>query len=127
MSYSEIHYGKLKKIQELPLEQLENWVAEKENLKIEDFEEKLEDEAEYFEILDKTKNYKEAFYIKYIWNKGSIYEMIEHSGELESDDLYLTTENSDGTISFTYSFYNGGTCFSELLEEGLERINKNKQ
>lgn len=122
MSYQEIHYGKLKKIETLPLQELEAWVKTKPNLEIEDFEEKLEDEADHFEILDKTKKYKEAFYIKYIWNKGVIYEMIEHSGSRESDDLYLTTENSDGIISFTYSFYNGGTCLSELLEEGLNEI-----
>jgi len=124
MSYQELHTGKLKPIEKVPLEVLQAWVETKPNLEIEDFEEKMEDEYEYFEIRDKTKKYKEPFYIKYIWNKGNLYEMVEHSGELESDDLYLTTENSDGTISFTYSFYNGGTCLSELLEDGLDKINK---
>ena len=28
----------------------------------------------------------------------------------------------DGTINFTYLFYNGGTCFSEMLEEGLNKV-----
>lgn len=124
MSYSEIHYGKLKPIDKISLQELQDWVETKPNLEIEDFEEKMEDEMDYFEIRDKTKKYKEPFYIKYIWNKGTLYEMVEHSGELESDDLDLTTENSDNTISFTYSFYNGGTCFSELLEDGLNKINK---
>lgn len=124
MSYQELHTGKLKKIQQLPLQDLQTWVETKPNLEIEDFEEKIEDEYKYFEIRDKTKKYKEPLYIKYIWNKGTLYEMIEHSGEQKADFLNLTTQNSDGTVSFTYLFYNGGTCFSEMLEEGIDKITK---
>ena len=124
MSYQELHTGKLKKIEQLPLQELEAWVETKPNLEIEDFEEKMEDEYEYFEIHDKIKKYKEPFYIKYVWNRGDLYEMIEHSGEQEADFLNLTTQESDGTINFTYLFYNGGTCFAEMLEEGLDKINK---
>lgn len=124
MSYTEIHHGKLKPIDKISLKELETWVETKPNLEI---EEKVEDGVDYFEIRDKTKKYKEPFFIKFIWNKGTLYEMIEHSGELEADDLYLTKQNSDNTISFTYSFYNGGTCLSELLEEGLNKIDKNER
>jgi len=127
MSYTELHTGKLKPIGKISLQELQAWVETKPNLEIEDFEEKMEDEYEYFEIRDKTKKYKEPFYIKYIWNKGTLYEILEHSGEQEADFLDLTNQNSDGTINFTYLFYNGGTCFSEMLEEGLNKINKGKE
>jgi hypothetical protein len=32
--------------------------------------------------------------------------------------------NEDGTITFFMEFYNGGTCLSEMIEEGLERLKK---
>ena len=54
---------------------------------------------------------------------GEIWEAIEHQ-ELEDDDIYQLTPNSDGTISFTMRFYNGGTCLSECIEEGLEQLKK---
>jgi uncharacterized protein with von Willebrand factor type A (vWA) domain len=37
-------------------------------------------------------------------------------------DLYEMEPNTDGTVSFTMRFYNGGTCLSECIEEGLEKL-----
>lgn len=125
MSYTELHTGKLKPIiKDLSIEDFIIWLESKEGFEVEDFEEMPEDEYEYFEVRDKSKKYKESLYIKFIYNKGTLYEMTEHSGEQEVDFLHLTTKNEDDTISFTYLFYNGGTCFSEMLEEGLDKINK---
>jgi hypothetical protein len=123
MSYTELHTGKLKPIQHnLSVEDFKNWLDEKEGFKIEDFEEKLEDGYEYFEVRDKSKKYKESLYIKYVYSKGTLYEMLEHNPREVDDDLDITKKNNDGTIDFAYMFYNGGTCFSEMLEEGLNKI-----
>lgn len=125
MSYTELHTGKLKVLQkDLSIEDFKTWLATKEGFEVEDFEFCLEEEYDYFEVRDKSKRYKEPMYVKYFYNKGILYEMIEHSGEQEADFLHLTTKNEDDTISFTYLFYNGGTCFSEMLEEGLDKIHK---
>jgi hypothetical protein len=32
--------------------------------------------------------------------------------------------NEDGTITFIQQFYNGGTCLSEVIEEGIRKIKK---
>jgi len=122
MSYTELHTGTLKKIQtNLTIEEFKNWLDTKDGFEVEDFEYLLEEEREFFEVRDKSKKYKESFYIKYIYNKGSLYEMISHSGQQEVDFLDITKKNDDGSIDFTYLFYNGGTCFSEMLEEGLNK------
>lgn len=125
MSYTELHFGKLKPISEsFSLNDLKELLKDNPHLEVEDFEEKETDEYDYFEVTDKTKKYKEPLYIKYILKGNRLFEMIEHSGEKETDDLDLTTLNEDGTINFTYMFYNGGTCFSEMLEDGLEEVLK---
>lgn len=127
MSYTELHTGKLKPINtNISLEEFKDWVEKKEGFEVDDFEELLEDQATFFEVRDKSKRYKESMYIKYIYNKGTLYEMVEHSGELDNDFLHLTTKNEDDTINFTYLFYNGGTCFSEMMQEGLEKIRKSQ-
>lgn len=123
MSYTELHTGKLKPIQyNMSIEDFKKWLETKEGFEVEDFEEYLEDEYTFFQIKDKSKKYKESMYIKYIYNKGTLYEMIEHSGEQEADYLDITEKLEDGTINFTYLFYNGGTCFSEMLKEGLNNV-----
>jgi len=118
MSYTEIHLGKLKKV-EL-----------KENYTLEDcFKEKLSEKG----ILDLPGHYsnweecfKDQFNEKYFVVGDSIWEAIEHQ-EIEDDgDIYDLKENSDGTLSFVMKFYNGGTCLSECLEEELEKHIKEK-
>lgn len=37
------------------------------------------------------------------------------------------TRNSDGSLSFMGQFYNGGTCFSEMLEEALDDLKPSYQ
>lgn len=127
MSYTELHIGNLKIIREnLSIDGFKNWLEGMEGMEVEDFEERLDDDYTFFEVRDKSKKYKKSMYIKYLYNKGTLYEMVNHSGELDPNFLDITNKNEDGTIDFTYLFYNGGTCFSEMLEEGLEKIHKSK-
>lgn len=61
---------------------------------------------------------------EYVIVGESVFKMIEHK-ETDDEDYFMNlTENSDGTISFHGQFYNGGTCFSEMIEEAIEGLNK---
>ena len=37
------------------------------------------------------------------------------------DDLYRSTKNPDGTITYVLKYYNGGCSWNEALEESLKR------
>jgi len=123
MSYTELHYGKLKPIRtDFSIDALKELIIGNNHLEIEDFDERLENNETYFEVRDKNKKYKEPLYLKYIFKDGVLYEMTEHSGELETDNLDITRKDENGDVFFAYMFYNGGTCFSEMLEDGLKSI-----
>lgn len=59
------------------------------------------------------------YYEDYIEVKGNIYKVIEHYESYDDLDGCILNKNQDGTISFITRFYNGGTCFSEMIEEAL--------
>lgn len=121
MSYTELHTGKLRVCaKEMSIESLKLFLERNEGLIIDDFKEKLEDERTYFEIQE--GDWRGAY--KFIYSNGTLYEVLEHKDLGEADFLDETKDNGDGTIEFTYLFYNGGTCFSEMLEEGLDKIHK---
>jgi len=114
MSYTETHIGKLQKV-DLAGKTIEEW-AKEECIK-QDIKELSSYNDTWIEEL------RDRDYRKYFLVDGEIWEAIEHQ-ELEDDDIYQLTPNSDGTISFTMRFYNGGTCLSECIEEGLEQLKK---
>lgn len=60
---------------------------------------------------------------KYFIDKKNemFYELVDHYKSEDSDSFMKLFNNSDGTISFVGSFYNGGTCLEEMLEEALEK------
>ena len=105
MSYTELHTGKLKPIEyNLSIEDFKKWLENKDGFEVEDFEEYVEEEYEFFQVLDKTKKYKDSMYIKYVYNKGTLYEMLQYSGEMESEFSDKTNVNEDRSIDFTYLF-----------------------
>lgn len=61
---------------------------------------------------------------KYISISNGLWEVIENLELDPDDDINDLRENEDGTINFISRFYNGGTCLSEMLEEGLTELNK---
>ena len=118
MSQTESHIGKLRRIH-IP-----------ENYSIEDWcREKCEDNGvpsmlpELYVSWQETLLYHLDFYEKYFFVNGEIWESFGHK-EMNGDDIYEIEPNEDGTLSFTMQFYNGGTCLSECIEEGLERLKK---
>jgi hypothetical protein len=114
MSQTELHFGKLRKV-EL-----------KENKTIDDFFKEKLLEVGINDIKSYHKNWEDAFkdkfYEKYFIVNNVIWEVFDHIEKDDSDDIYEITKNPDGTLSFIMKFYNGGTCLSECIEEELERI-----
>ena len=55
---------------------------------------------------------------------GIIWELVEHVYNDEPPECGEFSLNPDGTYSFQYYFYNGGTCLSEMFEESVTKIFK---
>lgn len=70
----------------------------------------------YTEYLKSYYDYKRYFTIK-----GKLYEIIE-AKDITYDDFCIINENIDETYSFVTSFYDGGTCLIEMLEDEMVNI-----
>ena len=75
------------------------------------------------------KNWEEMYWEE-LWDKdnfyrvdGKVYKLVEHA-EIEND-IFKFWKNADGSISFVAEFYNGGTCLSEIIEEGIREVKRN--
>ena len=115
MSQNESHFGKLRKVQ-LPTNwNLEDWCRAKCEtvgiIEISSYNDSWEEQ------------FRDHFHEKYFISNGTVWEVFDH---IESEDGYadIMIPNEDGTITFFMEFYNGGTCLSEMIEEGLERLKK---
>lgn len=121
MSYTELHTGKLKIVRtEMSLEEFKQFYEVNQDilsLFIEDFEEKIEYEHTFYEI--RQGDWRGD--LMYVYNNGTLYEVLEYINLGEADYINNTVK-TENIINFTYLFYNGGTCFSEMLEEGLNSI-----
>lgn len=59
------------------------------------------------------------YWKKYVVAGNDVYEIL-YKEDHEPDDCYCDLKyNPDNTIDFSTSFYNGGTCLNEMLEEAL--------
>jgi hypothetical protein len=115
MSYTETHIGKLRKV-DLIGKTPEQW-AENECKNFGVTELQSYNKTWWEQFLDKNNNYE-----KYFIFKDEVWEAFEHQ-EIE-EDINQFTLQPDGTIHFVTQFYNGGTCLSEMVEEGIERVLK---
>jgi hypothetical protein len=120
MSYTEFHTGRLYLINLTgTLEETCKTIAKRHNIELgedwrEDFRENF-DEYKY-----KRKMVTEEYFIY----KEKLYRVMEHE-ELDNEGHFMNLhKNEDGSISFIGQFYNGGTCFSEMLEESLDEYIK---
>lgn len=121
MSYIEYHSGKLEIIPMKLDDSLEGQckrIALKEvpNLDIK----YILDNYDSFESF-----FRDNFYEEYLILNERIYKIIEHSKS--DEDMFDVWENSDGTISFSGSFYNGGTFLNEMIEDGLRALKDGKR
>lgn len=53
---------------------------------------------------------------------NTLWEVIEDKEEKDTEGVSILTPNNDGTYSYIMQFYNGGTCLSEMLEDGIKNI-----
>lgn len=120
MSEMEAHVGKLRKVQRNEGYSIEDWCREKCQ------DAGIPTMPEHYDSWQETLKYHLDLYETYFFANDEIWEVFDHTA-LDDDDIYEMTPNSDGTISFTMRFYNGGTCLGECIEDGLERLNKTKQ
>lgn len=95
-----------------------------------------ETDKEYFERVTKCNYQKysyepdsiqEAIYDndlnkKFISVKNKIYEFIEREDKDPYDCYCNLSKIDEEKIKFSTSFYNGGTCLQEMLEEALEKF-----
>lgn len=118
MSYTELHTGKLKPIQyNMSIEDFKKWLEKDESRYTEYLDEKLEDGVA---ILVNQEDWRGEY--THVFSKNTLYKFIEHRDLGEASYLDITEKLEDGTINFTYLFYNGGTCFEEMLEKGLNKV-----
>lgn len=113
MSDTELHIGKLVKVKKVN----ENETLEQVMVRLLLGSANLsQNKAELFEQL----KYLDNNYEKYFIFKNELYEA-EDTEPVESGDAFCElSKNEDGSISYVTSFYNGGTCFTEMIEDELE-------
>lgn len=112
MSQTETHIGKLKLVPKLENENLEEQC--KRILNNKPLDKYYDSYCEMFKASG-LYGYKSGYVIS---NKSEIYEVIEDF-VFEGDDIFNANKNSDGTITYVTSFYNGGCGFSDALQECL--------
>lgn len=89
---------------------------------LEDFCKKISNNCE---LASFNENYiehvKDSMSENYFIHGDNIYAITEHEESDDSDFQKLIT-NNDGSFTFIGSFYNGGTCFEEVLEEEFDKL-----
>lgn len=110
MSEMETHIGKMKRVKCDSIEQKAGELMAFDG-----------DRPEYFQT---NKQWLLCEKENFVVIGDTLWEIIEDKELDGDDDINHLTENEDGTISFVSRFYNGGTCLTEMLEEGIEKLNK---
>lgn len=114
MSYTETHSGRLVEIETPPQETLEQTLK---RLCIEEG-----DSIELEEWADSWKEqFQDTFYHKIFIVNNRLFKLVEHV-QSDDSDIYHMNKNEDGSFTLLTSFYNGGTCLSEIVEELLEKV-----
>lgn len=63
--------------------------------------------------------FDEEYYEKAVEINNEVFT-VESQNLDPCDDIFTSTKNSDGTISFEVKYYNGGCGFSEAIEDALK-------
>ena len=118
MSRTEFHTGKLYPVKiETSLEETCRSIAARHDVELsEDWQEDFMDAFD--EYATKVISQPEEYFI----HGEKLYRVIDHVESEDEEYFMKLSRNSDGSISFMGQFYNGGTCFSEMLEEALDEL-----
>jgi hypothetical protein len=119
MSQTEFHTGKLYTVKiKNNLEETCRSIATRHNIELgEDWQEDFRDKFNEYEY--KNKRTTEEYFI----HGEKLYRVIDHEESEDSEYFMKLSREDNGSISFIGQFYNGGTCFSEMLEEALDDLN----
>ncbi len=118
MSRTEFHTGRLYPVKiETSLEETCRSIAKRFDVELsEDWQEDFRDAFD--EYANKIAGQSEEYFI----HGEKLYRVIDHI-ESDNEEYFMKlSRNSDGSISFMGQFYNGGTCFSEMMEESLDEL-----
>ena len=126
MSYTELHTGTLHM---LPVEGEEHV---KEFLKQQLIEKNPDKKEEYSQLDDWDDIFDELYYAdindNYYWDrkKWKIYEIINHKEYSDEEYIDEWEKQPNGDIKFITQFYNGGCVLDEVIEYGIESVNRNE-
>lgn len=109
MSNTEYHKGTLKKCFDGEMSFEDGIIILKEEYNLKHYD---------FNIEDKYIDSAVLHFINNTW-----YKVVNHKC-FEPDYIDEFEINLDGEIEFMVGFYNGGTCLSEMLEQGISRVTK---
>lgn len=69
----------------------------------------------------------DEFYNEYLYLQGELYKILEINDEDPYDSFAHITSGDNGELLFNSRYYNGGTCLSEMLDDALNRLNKDNE
>lgn len=121
MSFTEIHFGKMRKVTEIT--DVEEW-AKQYCLNNTEYTEIPSYYDSWIEVLRTTPAITVGDKQYRVFN-NEIYEMLEHM-EFEDGEYFdnFDIDKTTGIITFSNMFYNGGTCFEEIIEDNLKYLRK---
>lgn len=109
-------YGKIKRVERLPgesIDQLKERLWREKHIGEEYPEDGFDDDWDLYE--------------KYIITKHNIWEIFDHIEADEADDMFCEFENlGNGVYGFHTRYYNGGTCMSEMIEDAITEKMENE-
>jgi len=118
MSQTEFHTGRLYPVRLTgTLEETCRAIATRHNIELgEDWQEDFRENFNEYEY--KRERVTEEYFI----HGEKLYRVIEHEESDDEEYFMKLSRNENGSLSFIGQFYNGGTCFSEMLEEALDDL-----
>lgn len=135
MSEYEQHIGKLKRVDLSNYDNnIEKFFEEQYRATFALPEQEIQDEYQFainsnfrgnsgpWEYLFQDTHDDEFMEDKYYVVNGAIYEVIEEDAFNPYDDISILKDNGDGTYDYFMTFYNGGTCLRECIENELEKL-----
>lgn len=78
--------------------------------------------TDVFEYLDEKKEY--ICSDQFIYISGKMFERINETINDNYDDIIEIKKTSDGNYEYLLTFYTGGTCTEEILEDELNKLIK---
>lgn len=122
MSCTELHTGTLHMLPIEGEEQVKDFLKQKlieKNPNKQEEYSKLDDWDDIFDELYYA-DINENFYLDR--EKWKVWEILNHKGYSDEDYIDEWEKQPNGDIKFITQFYNGGCCFDEAIQYGLQKV-----